>query len=90
MVKGKKGLLSSTTKPFARRDASEVEESMVKRCICGNIATKETEHGVICKSCAWKIRHKDWDTPTIAIVYGENSEEALAFASNEVFCNHKK
>lgn len=61
----------------------------MKRCICGNLTTKDTKYGRICKSCNWKIRHKDWDTPTIAIVYGEDSQEALAFAANEVFSKER-
>jgi len=57
----------------------------MKRCICGNIATEDTKYGKICRSCNYRIAHEQWDTPTIAIVYGLDSPEEKAFAMNETF-----
>lgn len=56
-----------------------------ERCICGNIASEDTKWGKICRACLWGIKHEQWDSATIAIVYGLDSPEDKAFAMNEIF-----
>jgi len=68
-----------TGKTRRPKKAPPAPKSKLIICVCGNIATEDTEWGKICRSCLHCIKHKVWDVATIVIVYGVGSPEELAY-----------